>query len=402
MTRLEPMQFEAEAGWPADPVAAVIHPDPYPYYARLAAEAPFHRHDGLGLWVAAGAEAVTEVLTSPACRVRPPADPVPPALAAGPAGALFRRLVRFTDGAAHCPLKQSIVAALDTVDPARLAGAARERARFLVRDLAPQREFEGLNRFIFALPVQTVAILLGVPPERLADIVDRVDALVGAFSPFADEGAVERGDRAADRLLAEFRHPPVGEAETLLGALAPLPGPPAAGHRDLLVANAVGLLVQSYEATAGLIGNTLLSLASDADLGAAVAAQPALTANLIQEVLILDPPTQNTRRFVAEDAILAGAAVRAGDAVLVVLAAAGRDAAAIGAAGSPDLDRPARRIFNFGTGVHACAAGSWAARIAEIAVRALLEAGVDPAPLRAAKRYRRTPNIRAPVFGAWK
>src|SRR5262249_57507289 len=62
---------------PRDPIAAVTHSDPYPYYAQLVATRPFHRDDTLGLWVACSAAAVTDVLGHPACRVRPPSEPVP-------------------------------------------------------------------------------------------------------------------------------------------------------------------------------------------------------------------------------------------------------------------------------------------------------------------------------------
>ena len=57
---------------PRDPVAAVTHPDPYPYYAELVAQRPLYRDESLGLWVASSAQAVTAVLTSDICRVRPP------------------------------------------------------------------------------------------------------------------------------------------------------------------------------------------------------------------------------------------------------------------------------------------------------------------------------------------
>jgi hypothetical protein len=65
---------------PTDPLTTVTHPDPYPYYGDLAATRPFDRDDTLGMWVACSAAAVTDVLTSPACVVRPPAEPVPRAL----------------------------------------------------------------------------------------------------------------------------------------------------------------------------------------------------------------------------------------------------------------------------------------------------------------------------------
>ena len=42
---------------PVDPVAAVTHADPYPYYARLVEERPLYHDEQLGCWVASSAEA---------------------------------------------------------------------------------------------------------------------------------------------------------------------------------------------------------------------------------------------------------------------------------------------------------------------------------------------------------
>ena len=86
---------------PRDPIAAVTHPDPYPYYSALVAEEPLYRDGALGLWVAASAAAVTAVLASDLCQVRPLAEPVPRALLESPAGEIFRSLVRMNDGPAH-------------------------------------------------------------------------------------------------------------------------------------------------------------------------------------------------------------------------------------------------------------------------------------------------------------
>jgi len=70
---------------PTDPIAAATHRDPYPYYADLVARRPIDRDETLGLWVAAGATAVTSVLTSDLCLVRPAAETVPKALVGLPA-----------------------------------------------------------------------------------------------------------------------------------------------------------------------------------------------------------------------------------------------------------------------------------------------------------------------------
>ena len=107
--------------FPRDPLAAVTHPDPYPYYASLVAERPFYRDEALGLWVASSAAAVTAVLTSDLCRVRPPAEPVPRALLGSPAGDIFGHLVRMNDGPGHCPFKQAVSATLDSVDRTQAA-----------------------------------------------------------------------------------------------------------------------------------------------------------------------------------------------------------------------------------------------------------------------------------------
>ena len=71
---------------PADVLQAIVHADPAPYYAELAAQRPFFFDAALGWWVAASAEAVDAVLGNAACCVRPADEPVPKAVAATPTG----------------------------------------------------------------------------------------------------------------------------------------------------------------------------------------------------------------------------------------------------------------------------------------------------------------------------
>ena len=66
---------------PTDPIAAVTHADPYPYYAALARERPLYRDDTLNLWVASSPQAIAQVLAHPpprpAARRTRAARPVP-------------------------------------------------------------------------------------------------------------------------------------------------------------------------------------------------------------------------------------------------------------------------------------------------------------------------------------
>src|SRR5689334_20530366 len=231
--------------FPADPVAAVTHADPYPYYADLVARAPFERHERLGLWVAASAETVTAVLTSDLCRVRPAAEPVPKALLGSSAADIFGRLVRMTDGPAQQALKRAVLAALGSLDGAAAAGPSREWAARL-----EPKPFEQA----FRLPAYVIGSLLGVPADDLPELARRIGELAPALAPGSPLETVERGRAAAAVLLELLRARPAGG---LLATLAKEARSAGRDEEDAVLANAVGFLFQAHDATAGLIGNAL-------------------------------------------------------------------------------------------------------------------------------------------------
>ncbi|WP_035879951.1 cytochrome P450 [Cupriavidus sp. BIS7] len=372
-----------EAIAPADPISAVTHSDPYPYYRALARSRPFHFDASLKLWVAASAAAVGEVLDHPDGRVRPAAQPVPPALAGSAAGDLFGRLIRMNDGAAHAPLKAIVLRQMAALDLADVRVRAQTLAAALPR--VERDDSHEANRWMFTLPVLTLADLLGLPLERDADghVSTRVAGFVATFaaamSPLASPADVEAGVAAA-RWLTQWAGDHATDGDGLLQRLAQ-----AAGEADIdpaaLTANAIGLMIQACEATAGLIGNTLVYLgrsgSRDADIDASV--------DLVARI---DPPVQNTRRFMAADATLCGQAVSAGDAVLVLLAAAAHDSTAAVQA----------RPWTFGAGRHGCPGDALARVLAAGTVQALLARDVRPDRLLGSLSYRPSVNARIPNF----
>jgi cytochrome P450 len=385
---------------PLDPIAAVTHRDPYPYYARLAAERPFHRDHTLGMWVAAGARAVEDVLASDAGRVRPPQEPVPRALAGSPAGEIFRALVRMNDGRGHCPFKAAVSAALASPSPARMAREAAHWAMVLEREHGPGGDPRRLHDFSFSLSAYVLGSLLGAPASALPSVAVWTGDLVRGFAPASPPGEVERCQAAAARLRTLFaplaRDP---DGPSLVAALAREAGRLGVADEAVVVANAVGFLSQAYEATAGLIGNTLVALGTHAGLRDEVESNPAVLGDVIQEVLRHDPPVQNTRRFAAHDFRLAGQEIREGDVLLVVLAAASRDPEA-----NPHPQRfqavhTDRRTFTFGMGSHTCPGQRLGAAIAQAGVeRLLLTSGLDLTRLAAERTYRPSANVRIPLF----
>ncbi|MFJ1257559.1 cytochrome P450 [Cupriavidus sp. CuC1] len=364
---------------PPDPLAAVTHPDPAPYYRTLAAQRPFYRDEALGLWIAAGAAEVEAVLAHPACRVRPPAQAVPPALAGSPAGALFGGLIRMNDGDWHAPLKGVLRKRMACLE---LAGMG-SRVSALAQEMSFDATQPGacVNRWMFTLPVLAVADALGLPVTGKPGVAGQVAASARAMSPLATAPEIAEGSEAAAWLQAWMRArlSSASALDTLVQEAF------AAGvAQEIIVTNAIGLLIQACEATAGLVGNMLLCLGRDTSHERELPALDSVAARVLRE----DPPVQNTRRFLAADARLCGADLKAGDAVLVVLAAASLE--------ESEAATPAP--WTFGRGRHACPGDALACAVAQAVVAALLARGADAASLARAFRYRPSVNARIPHF----
>ena len=383
---------------PRDPIHAVRHADPYPYYARMTAEAPFAHHPSLGLWVASDAASVEAVLTSPICRVRPAAEPVPRALAGSPAGEVFGHLVRMNDGPIHDQRKRAVSEALDGLDPERVAARARRWGQTLASAIAPD-DASALNELLFALPAHVIASLLGTPDDAVPAAAKMAGDLARAFAPAATKEHLAAGSAAASGLLDLVRSQRrSGDDDTLLGALAAQAGPSPDGDAAFaILANAVGFLTQAYEATAGLTALALVTLAALPDARARLREGRALIP-FLAEVARYDSPVQNTRRFVAEDGEVSGCALKQGEAILVLLAAANRDPRANADPHHFDETRINRRLFTFGIGPHACPGESLATTIAACGIGALLDRGLDPGRLDPHPAFRPSANVRIPVL----
>lgn len=371
---------------PADVLQAIVHADPAPYYAELAATRPFFFDATLGWWVAAGAEAVDAVLGSAACRVRPAEEPVPKAVAATPTGAFFGRLVRQIDGPDHSTRKAKVMAALGRLDVSALASRAQRQARATLPDAASLDAALDTDAH-FRVPLATMAqTLLGDHADAPACQAD-IAAYLAALGPGASAGVVAQADAAVGRLQQRFADSPFAGGDD---------------DNDADIANLAALLAQTYDACAGLLGNCIVALSRHAGLTARLRAQPLAIEPFVREVLRRDAPVQNTRRFVAHDIALLDQPLRAGDKILVVLAAANVDGTTNPDPLRFDIDRAAPRLWTFGGGAHRCPADALATTIARETVQHLLSLpGVDRWLAGLGKlTYRPSPNARIPRFQA--
>ncbi len=384
-----------------DPITAATQPDPYPFYARLIAERPLYFDETLQLWVASSAEKVSAVLHSDLCRVRPVAEPIPGALLGSESGKIYRHLIRFNDGSSHCPFKGALTGILALLDAPRVSQRAAFWAQHLIS--SSSLRLEELNTFRFSLPVYVVADLLGASTGDLPELALWTKDFVRGLAANASPERLARGNAAASSLLALCHSLLESGAPGLLADLTMV-----WDDEEAVVANGIGLLMQSFEATAGLIGNALLMLARRPDLLHAVLLEPRLLPAFVAEVNRFDPAVQSTRRFVARDGVIAGQSVRAGDTILVLLAAANRDPKA-----NPrpehfdltrvdltrvDLTRAPRRDFGFGEALHACPGAPIASTIAQAGLEVWLASDLRLEELAGDVSYQPSLNARIPIF----
>jgi cytochrome P450 len=378
---------------PADPVAAATHADPYPYYAALRDGPPLAWNGPLRLWVASRADVVAQVLQAHGpLRVRPAAEPVPRAIAGSPAGEVFGHLVRMNDGTGHATHRPALQRALAGLDLHAVRAAALQVA---LRVPASRP----LPDALFAMPVQAVAHLLGFDDDALPRVEGWVRDFVACLSPLSSADQLQQASAAAGALMTHFEALVVGAAPragSLLAAV--LKESTAPLHSRALLANLVGLLSQTCDATAGLLGNSLVALMREPALRASAHTRDGLQA-IVEETARHDPSVQNTRRFVTEPVTLGGSELAAGDAVLVLLASANRDPAFNA---EPDRFMPLRarrRMLGFGHGMHACPGQALACTLAAAGLEALLRRAPDLDALRERGwRYRPSVNGHIPVF----
>lgn len=383
---------------PIDPIQAGMHPDPYPYYARLR-EGPGLAFDSrIGLWIASTAASVTTVLDHPDCRVRPAREPVPRAIAGAPAGEVFARLMRMNEGERHrCP-KLTMHEALSRITPDEVTRQTHAQIDRLEHDL---RTADGLSRWLFELPVSVVATLLGFPAYRLPEFAAWTGDFIACLSPLSDARQIDSSHDAARRLMRECQNLFCGDPGSETPVIQRVrQGAAERGwiDQDAILANLVGLLSQTYEATAGLIGNTLIALHHRPELRDELCDRPALMEAMIAEVGRFDPPVQNTRRFVTRPLRFGDAELKTGDAILVLLASANRDPLANDDPDEFIIARQDRRSFGFGHGRHVCPGHALAITIATTAVKSLLQTLPEMSAKRWAWQYRPSVNGRIPEF----
>jgi cytochrome P450 len=303
-----------------------------------------------------------------------------------------------TDGSRHDQPKRALEHALAAMPASAVKAKAGDAARDAVTiSLDPA----ALTAWVLNTPAVVVATLLGFPADECSAIVDWTRQFVACLSPLSTPEQLSTASAAAALLGSRL--------SSLLDSIDPASDNLISRVRDhaasvswiddtSIVANLIGLLSQTYEATAGLIGNAIVALARQPTLLGQVRVLKDGWDQLVHETSRYDSPVQNTRRFVVEPTTLGGVDLAPGAVVLLVLAAANRDPNANPDPERFDLGRRHRCVFSFSRGAHACPGEALARTIAATALSRLFDAMPDLALATLAWTYKPSTNGRLPIF----
>jgi cytochrome P450 len=338
LTPLRPADLDS---MPAGELATSLPPDRWHDTLRS-----LRTHCRGGDWIVAGPEEVAAALTSPGLRVAPPPG------AAGPAADLLAAMARFCDGARHQYRREVLTAMLPPV--VTVAKVAADRAG---QYLAGVRGAFDLMPLARSLPAAALGAAMGLQPGPACRAARLAGQLCDGVTPVlaARPRGREEADDAATGLL------------NLLAA-ADLAGSAPAGDKAVAAAS---ILFQARDATAGLIGLTMLAASAPGALTAA---------ERVDRVLRQDAPVQNTRRITDAGTTIGAADLPAGSPVWVFVATAECGGAV-----------PA----TFGSGPHGCPGAGHAAAIAAQVVAALEHQGWQPAGGQVIE-FEPRPNVRVP------
>ncbi|EDY42776.1 cytochrome P450 family protein [Streptomyces sp. SPB074] len=344
--------------------------DPYPSYAWLRAHEPVtwtRLPSGVDAWLVTRYEDARRALAEPRLS-KNPAHHAEGSGARGKTGIPGERKAELMthllniDPPDHTRLRRLVSKAFTPRRVAAFAPRVTELTDHLIDGLAARGSADLLHEFAFPLPIYAICDLLGVPREDQDDFRDWAGMMIRHGQ--GPRGGVGRAVGKMRGYLAELIHRKRRDlGDDLISALIQAADDGEHLSENEAAAMAFILLFAGFETTVNLIGNGILALlrhpGQRAGLQEALRTAPdrgdALLSSGIEELLRFDGPVElATWRYATEPFTLAGRDIRAGDPVLVVLAAADRDPDRFPAPATLDLTRRDNQHLGYGHGIHYC------------------------------------------------
>jgi cytochrome P450 len=354
--------------------------DPYPFYAKLRAEAPVYRTMlpyRQSAWLITRYDDALAVLKDERLvkdrrnvftGERPAKSPWMPAFMRP----LAQNMLDL-DAPNHTRLRALVHQAFT---PRRIE-QLRARIQILCDELLnaaqAQNHLELIQAYALPIPLTIIAELLGVPAtdrpafRRWSEHVVAISSGVDLLRALPGIWRIVRYLRV---LCARRRADP---QDDLLTALVQAEEADDRLSEDELLGMVFLLLLAGHETTVNLIGNGVLTLIEHPEQRELLRKNPALIKPAVEELArYASPVIMATERYAREELMIAGVTIARGELVLAVLASANRDERRFADPDRLDLMREPNHHLAFGQGMHYCLGAPLARMEAQIALTTLL------------------------------
>jgi unspecific monooxygenase len=219
-------------------------------------------------------------------------------------------------------------------------------------------ETELLSSFADIIPVTLIGRMIGIPDEMGPQLLAWSHDYVGMYMFKRSRADELAADRAAQEfadyvkgLIADRRREP---RDDLLSHMIHTEHKGQLLSDDELVSATIVLLNAGHEATVHQIGNSVRVILDSGLDPATLFKDDAATERTVEETLRICAPVHIFQRYALEDVELDGLALKRGDKVSLILAAANLDPAKFTAPLEFRPDRQEAPNLSFGAGIHFC------------------------------------------------
>lgn len=357
-----------------DPYDVEINADPYPVFRRLREEVPLYRNETHDFFALSRFDDVQPALADHETYISGRGAiiefikaniPVPPGV------------IIFEDPPIHT-VHRGLLSRVFT--PRKMNALESMIREFCARSLDPlvgRGGFDFIADLGAQMPMRVIGMLLGIPESDQEAVRDRADAKLRTKpgEPMrAPKGGLPTGEEFAEYIDWRAEHPSDDLMTELLNAeFEDETGTRRKLRREEILTYVNVVAGAGNETTTRLIGWAGKVLAEHPDQRAALAADPSLIPNAIEELLRFEPPAPHVARYVARDVEHHGERVPAGSAMMLLIGAANRDDRRFPDGDRFDIHRKITQHLSFGYGIHFCLGAALARIEGRVALEEVLK-----------------------------
>ena len=326
--------------------------DPFRYYQTMLKENPAYWDESCSHWVLYSYHFCRALLNNPHAGI--------PSITNSFVGLnecallMSSKLARLSNGVAHEVARQVVMILFDRMKTVRID---RSLDALMKDKKLPGVDWVG--EVCKKLPALTVMECFHFRKREIEFVLQNIDHLVKIMSPKKTPEQILAINRMADKLfeMCMNRFSENDSYKSTIELISRKFQLPENEVASFWISNLVGLIIQSYEAGRGILGNSLLQCLSNVDLHSNYSYDENFFHQVVIETLRFDPPVHHTKRVLFEDVILDNAVMKKEQQVLIVLASANRDPDKFNKPNEFDISRLNNtEHLTFGAGRHSCPA----------------------------------------------